>query len=1035
MKKANRKTWQRLSSIIALSALLISCPGTLISPAQAVTITNVVSGTVTTTTGAPMKDVIMELHTPNGSSTIPNVLTMADGTYSFTADLTLGTNYVVEPRDVDGYNKVNSNANLNNFNFDGTSHPGVNFQFIATSKTLTGTVTFPDGTAVADAVVTLVPYNIASASNVSVRTNPSGVYTATVVGGTWFAQPAVDLSEYTQRWISETPPQRVDFASDTTTQSQTLNFTVTPATGKVTVTLLNSDGRGLTTSDFNADISFRRADGVGTIRKVDASTSTVSVFLTPGIYTISAYHGDLRGKSFDPAKTTFVMTEGGSVDLGTVTAEVDSAHLKGTVTDTKNRAMGNIQVQAIQDGTTLRPSATTGSDGSFDLTVGAGTWTVGLSSNDIGHSLVAPVATTVTNGQTATGLRLQVKDLDRTAQGRVLNSAGAVITDFVGSAYVRTTSNSARVSAPVVDGTFNIRFSSSDISGNKVVLGIQAAPGADYAGGAEKKVALQGSNATQDLQLKAYDATLTGTLKLPDGTFITSPGSTISVIAVDSEGNFTSTNTASDGTFSLPLAAGTWLYDYDIEDPTLTAGLINRPAGQNSITVKAGQSVARNLTVIQGTNTITGTVKDAAGTIVARVPVTLDNRPSLENSANTNPNDLITVTVETDELGVYTAKVPNGTYLITVGETPSVPETQLAPDGKAIKVSGGSTTTINLAFTTANATLAGTVKTGKKVEPGATVTAYSSDGAQVSTTTNSKGAYSLPVKSGEKWIIIATDISGKRLVSSEPTEVSAKTGTTTTNLTVKDSGINVPGPVTKTGNADDGLSVSLPDGTNVSVPPFALDTSGTVTLSVTPTVDIDPTTLDRPASLAYEVQAFDATGREKKALDLPATIILPYTQSAVVNNGLREKGLATKYWNPQTETWDTAGASGLVDTVDNVATLTTTHLSKFAVAGTSKKKPTVSKFTLKSRTSKSMVLEVTGTNFSGKATLSVGAVKASKVQVKNGKTLLATVPISKLKNSTYDVTVTNGDGRQTIKRMTYSKGRVLGASVVRLIPR
>jgi hypothetical protein len=718
-----------------------------------------------------------------------------------------------------------------------------------------------------------------------------------------------------------------------------------------------------------------------------------------------------------------------------VQASVDSAHLTGKVLNSKNQAFSNVQIQAIREGGAGRPTATSGPDGSFDLTVGAGTWTIGLNSNDNFHTIVSPVSATVTNGQTASGLNIQVKDLDRTITGSVVTSVGTKVTDFVGSAYVRTSNNAARVSAPVVNGDFSIKYSSSDIPASKVITGIQAAPGADYAGGAEKQVTLQGMSGTVSLTLKAYDATLTGILKFPNGTDVTSPGSNIQIVAVDSEGNFTSTTVASDGYYTLPLAAGTWLYDYDIENPELTAGLLNRDAGQNAITIAAKASARRNLTVLQGTNIITGTVKDAAGTVVQRVKVVADNRPALETNGSANPNDIVTVSTETNESGAYTLKVPNGTYMITVGETPSVPDTQIAPDGKSVKVSGGSTTTTNLVFETANATIKGKILLNGKAEGGGTVSAYSTDGAQATAAVDKNGNYTLPVSGSEKWTLVATDLSGKRLVTSEAIELTPKAGTTTTNLTVKDSGVNVPGPVTKTADADDGLSVSLPDGTNVSLPPFALGISGTVSVTVTPTIDIDPTTLDRPASLAYEVKAIDSDGQEKKDLDRPATITIPYTETVVVNSGLREKGLATKYFNPQTETWETAGATGLVDTKENVATLTTTHLTKFAVAGTSRAKPTVSKFTMKSKTSKSMVMAVTGTNFKGKVALTIGSVKATKVQVQNSKSLLVTVPTTKLKNGAYNVNVTNGDGRQVIKKMTYSRGRVLGASVVKLLPR
>ncbi len=1025
-----RRHYLKFTSGLLLFTVLWSFPG-MMSPARAVT--NVVAGTVTTSAGAPMAGVTMELHTPDGVFTT-NTTTAADGTYHFDNDLTVGTNYVVEPRTPAGYNRVNTSANNNNFTYDGVSRSGVNFQFVATSKTISGRVTDTNGVAITDADINITPYNNPNASNAAARTDGTGAYSATVVGGTWFAQPVVNLSEYTQRWISETPPQRIDFANDATAETATLNFQVTPATGKVTVTLLNSDGSKLTTSNFVADINFRRADGVGTMRKVQAATSTVSVYLTPGIYTISAFHNDLRGKSFDPAATTFVMTENGNVDLGTVQAQVDSAHLTGKVTNTSGQALPNVHIQAIREGGQERPSGNTDPNGNFDLTVGAGTWVIGLDTNDTSHTLVAPVSATVTNGQTTTGLNLQVKDLDRTVSGRVLNANGAVVTDFVGSVYVRTLSNSARVSAPVVDGTFSVKFASKEITGSKIVVGTQAAPGTAYAGGNEKQVT-SGNTVATDLTLRAYDATLTGTLRLPDATVVTNAGSDLQVVAVDASGNFASTTVGADGSYSLPLAAGTWLFDYDIEDPEDTSGLLNRPSGQSSVTIKAGQTLTRNLTVRLGTNTITGTVRDSSGAAVGSVKVTIDNRPSLESNAATNPNDIVTQTVETDVNGVYTTKVPNGTYLITVGETPAVADTQIQPDGKAVKVSGGSTTTVNLTFEASNAVVKGKVLLNGKGEGGGTITAYSADGAQATATVNSSGNYTLNLNKNEKWTLVATDLKGQRLVASDAAEITPKANTTTKNLTVKDTGLAVPGPVTKTGNADDSVSVSLADGTNVTVPPFALDISGTVEVTVTPTIDIDPTTLDRPASLAYEVSAFDATGREVKALNTPATITLPYKESTVVNNGLREKALATKYWDSQTESWSTDGAAGLVNTTKNTATLTTTHLSKFSVTGTARATPKLTASKLVSRNSTSLVIEVSGSNMKGKATAKLGTVKATKVEVRSSSVARLTFPTKSVKNGTYDLTYTNADGRSTIKRTTVSTGRVLGESVARIIPR
>ena len=1031
MKKTTVRKWQRWSSLIALAALLLSFPGTSIAPVLAADV--VVQGQVTLPDGSPASGIQIELH-------------VGDGTYSYTATSDTSGNYsfsqtlieaswgveIHADRTPDGYNTPGPQG----FTYHiGDAARTYNFQLIAAPKKISGQVKNTDGAPINGASVVMTPIDQVNTSQMSTHTDSDGNYSKYLRPGKWFITVQQDYSDQTTRWIYEGVPAELPFDTTSADETATQNFTVTTATGNLKAILLNSDGSKLTTSYFTADIAIRRADGIGTIRKVSTADSSLNIFLTPGIYTMAAYHPDLAGKSFDPAATTFVMTENGSVDLGTIQASTDSAYLKGKVVDTQGRGINNVQVQAIRENGTARPTANSDQNGDFTLLVGAGTWTVGLNTGPgkSQYSQASIATATVANGQTISGLKVQLKIIDKNISGNIINAPGYIATDFVGSVYVRTLNNSARVYAPVVDGKFSLDYSSGDITGKQVIIGIQASPEANFAGGAEKKITISGNSATQNLTLKPYDAVLSGSLKLADGTTVTNPGSEIKVVALDADGNFNETTAGADGSYSLSLAAGTWLYDYEISAPDKTDGLLNRPAGQNSVTIKAGQAISRNLTVQKGTNTITGTVVDANGSVVKRALVTIDNRASLENNGNTNPNNIVSVTVETLETGVYTAKVPNGTYLITVGDMPDL-GSQLPPDGKAVKVSSATSVTVDLRFKNPNATLTGTVKLNNKAEGGGNITAYSDDGAQATATVGTNGKYTLNLTSGEKWHVVATDISGKKLLSGDPVDVTPKSGANSSNITIKDAGITVPGPVSKSFDATDGSSVSLPDGTNVSVPPLALDTSGTVTLTVTPTIDIDPTTLDRPASLAYEVKATDSSGREKALLDRPATITLPYTDNNVADNGIREKGLATKFWDPQTQTWSTDGTTGLVNTKNNTATLTTTHLSKFSITGMAKTKPQVKTASVKSRTKTTLVLQLSGANFKGKVAVKFGKVNASKIQVKNSKTVVATIPAKSLKNGSYDLTLTNGDGRKTIKKITLG-GRVLGASVVKILQR
>lgn len=1011
-----RRGWYGITLGLLFATIVISLPD--IIPALADS--PVVQGTVKTTGGTGIANARVELHTPDGNFSI-SATTDGSGAYVFSTTLTSGTPYVVEASTITGYNR--NEPHSQNFTYQsGDAVRTYDFTFTAAAKTITGVVTDTTGKRITDADVQFTPYNIAGASSASGRTDGNGAYSTTVLGGTWFAQAAVNLSEYTPQWIAEQAPIRVDFANDETPETQTVDFTVTPATGKVSAVLLNSDGNKLTTSSFVADIAFRRADGVGTTRKVQQSDSSVSVFLTPGIYNICAFHTDLQGKSFDPTATTFVMTDGGNVDLGTIQAEVNAAHLTGKVVGADGRALGNTQLMAVSAGGCASPTTNTQPDGTFDFIVGAGTWTIGLSSNDLVHSQVAPVTATVANGQTVSGLNITMKDLDKTITGNILDANGTLLTGYVGSAFVQSSSKGTKAYAPVVNGAFTIKYSSFDIPGASVFVGAEATEGSNYTGSAKSKVTITGPSTSKNLTVLTFDASLTGTLLLPDGNAAANTGSDITVEAVDESGNFVSADVAASGAYTLPLARGTWLYDYNVEQPELTDGLMNRPVGQNQVTVAAGQTVSKNLIVRQGANTVTGTVTNAAGTAVARALVNLDNRPKLEDSASSNPTDMVSLTVEANDSGIYTAKVPNGTYLVTAGDTPSVAADQLPPDAKTVKVSGGATATADLAFETSNATISGKVTTGGKTDGGGIVSAWTDDGSAVSAAVGKDGKYTLNVTSGEVWHVDVSDLKGNKLLESSQTDLKTKAGANTVNLGMGDSGITVPGPVTKSCDADDTCSVSLPDGASVTLPPFAVDLTGTITVTLTPSIDLDKSTTDIPATLAYEVKALDSSGDAVTDLDKPAEITIPYSQDEMAKSGLVEKRLNPTYFNPDTNTWEDSGSTGLVDTKNNVATIKTDHFTKFAVTGTAKKAPKVTGFRVVSANSSTAVIELTGSNFTGKLSATAGSLKASKTVLQNGKVLI-TLSSKKLAKGATTITLTTGNARTVNIHKTISLSR------------
>ena len=113
-------------------------------------------------------------------------------------------------------------------------------------------------------------------------------------------------------------------------------------------------------------------------------------------------------------------------------AQAACAHLRGHVT-TAATGVGNVSVLACpQNQGGQCPSSTTGSDGSFDIAVAAGMWSIFLESNSAAQQgwLSSQLSVTVTCPQDQTGLTLPVLHVTGQITGSVHDSSGAPISNL-----------------------------------------------------------------------------------------------------------------------------------------------------------------------------------------------------------------------------------------------------------------------------------------------------------------------------------------------------------------------------------------------------------------------------------------------------------------------------------------------------------------------------------------------------------------------------------------------------------------------------
>ena len=167
----------------------------------------------------------------------------------------------------------------------------IKLQFGRLVKILSGAVTFTNKEPIPDAQVTA--YNEGSGQWLTALTNSSGVYSMDVGPGKWMVG-VKPVDPMAARWRAPSQYQYVEFGSDSSAETKTINFVVPSADAKINVHTVDSDGRALPYADVVLDMrgaaepqspnqptvppEFRKTDSAG-----------LAVFLSlPGLYYIRA---------------------------------------------------------------------------------------------------------------------------------------------------------------------------------------------------------------------------------------------------------------------------------------------------------------------------------------------------------------------------------------------------------------------------------------------------------------------------------------------------------------------------------------------------------------------------------------------------------------------------------------------------------------------------------------------------------------------------------------------------------------------------
>ncbi|MCK4825201.1 carboxypeptidase regulatory-like domain-containing protein, partial [bacterium] len=352
-----------------------------------------VQGTVTDYTGQPVEHVEVVIY-PSDHSFKRVSVTDPKGKY-FISDLDPGA-YILEvylPQELMNFIMPNSK--------DITLLKGEtlteNFQLLAATKTITGKVSFPDGTPLTtDVMVNAFKENAPGWAEDSV--DSYGNYTLKVGGGNWMVMPHPKDHE-TANWSYFEPPKKVTFALDQTTEKAIVNFTVLRADARVTGRVLNPDGSAPDRYKVHVNISSSHGHGGGA--KLDDS-GTFSTAVPAGSYTLHIFCEDptLGAPPLDP----FSVVKGQTLNLGTIYLIKKNELIKGKVINEQGKGVANVGVEAFRPDEKGYNGTKTDSFGNYDLYVTTGEWMVTVFTDEASGYVYPepPKQITISVGQTIT---------------------------------------------------------------------------------------------------------------------------------------------------------------------------------------------------------------------------------------------------------------------------------------------------------------------------------------------------------------------------------------------------------------------------------------------------------------------------------------------------------------------------------------------------------------------------------------------------------------------------------------------------------
>lgn len=843
------------------------------------------------------------------------------------------------------------------------------------SKTISGTVK-NNGVGVAHARVSA--NRDMGGGSFETTTDNSGAYTLKVSGGGWWLQVMPDFNGGQPDWIYSDPGKKVTFLDNENLEIQTVLFTVTASDSTITGLIKTPDGQAVQ----NVWVQLQGSKGIGSGGQTD-NNGRFTIRIPAGTYSVNASAGSPEYGAPDQKSVT--VASGQTSDAGTLYLKTKNAHIKGFVQDEAGSPMANVIVNANLTGGPGWAMTYTNATGAYDLGAWAGDWMVmvmPMSQSYIYQGV--PKQVTLSESETSNNNNFQLKAADKTLKVSVhKQSDNSLVTDIWGGVWIKDTSANSMLDfgGPMNDmmeksgmmsqgggtggsamsgqgmqqggfagGALSNGYTEINVPAGTYQVGLGMPPGSKYtlAGAQTVTIGVSATSTAVTLLVGTNDKTVSGHFyQDTNGNGRYDSGEEVAVRgfvnADNGSGGWQMTESnSSNGSYSMQVTAGDWFVHGFIDSSMAFGGSQYMAINDNEKTTVGVDGATRDFQVKKLDATISGTVKNPDGTAMT------SSYGTIWVFADFGSQDMIDqfngpggpgLGIFTNPDGTYELKVPAGTYKIGAGIPPWDTRDLLNPEPLTVTVAANATSSGNhLQFKASDATITGTITLNGSAQAGF-VRAWS-DSGKGSGTESADGIFTIKAIQGDTWHLVAAAKTNNSYYESPELTVATDDGQaqgTYSNkilaLAFKD---DVPDGVSSTFDASQSKTIKLTNGSVdqvvMDIPAGAIANSGTVTVSITPTVDVKPDSKDKPIGVAYDFEARDSDGNKIENFNQDITITIAYDPALIAAAGYTEDNITPKYYDTTTGSWE--NYSNVVrDTSNNKLIIKTDHFSSGGITG------------------------------------------------------------------------------------------------------